>query len=246
MTLPAAQPQHIWRINAYLILITCALASALLLVGLALLAWEWQRARPTPVANLVATDVSGHVQRERLSYRLRHTQGDVVVLDVVADQQIEQAMGSKIASGVMRNQLFVNVADGSSARLLPDDRGLVVQVWAVRGDGAVSRTYGPETDERPLPVVRARLYEVVSQDSNGDGRLSASDQRRLLLARADGSAPVTLAEGMARMDGAALDAAGELRLTAVPAGGGMQLYRFDLSRWAALPPVSLPSLPKEH
>lgn len=246
MTLPTAQPQTIWRINAYLILITCALASVLLLVGLALLAWEWRRARPVPVVNLVATDVSGHVQRERLSYRLRHTQGQVVVLDVVADQQIEQALGSKTASGVMRNQLFVNVADGSSARLLPDDRGLVVQVWAVRGDGAVSRTYGPETDERPPPAVRARLYEVVSQDGNGDGRLSPSDQRRLLLARADGSAPVTLVEGMARMDGAALDAADELRLTAVLTGGGMQLYRFDLSRWAALPPVSLPSLPKEH
>lgn len=246
MTPPTAQPQHIWRINAYLILTTCALALALLLAGLARLAWEWRRVRAVGNA-VVATEESGHVQRERLSYRLRHTQGDVVVLDVVADQQIEQTLGAKTTSGVMRNQVFVNVADGSSARLLPDDRGLIARVWAVHDDRVV-RAYGLEHDERPLPAVRARLYEVVSKDSNGDGRLSASDPRRLLLARADGSAPVTLAEGITRLDAAALDAAaGELRLTAVPTGASsMQLYRFDLSRWAALPPVSLPSLPKEH
>lgn len=239
-TFLASQPQRIWRINAYLILIAGVLAVAVLALGLAELAWDLMR--PRTVTNVVAPAGDARLREEHLSYRLRNVQGDVVVLDVLADQTLDTAYSAQTVVDTLRNQVFVKLPEGSSTRLFEDNQRLIVRVWAIR-DSRVASHHQSEHDDSPESAqpVRARLYEVVEKDSNGDARLSASDQRRLLLTRADGSAPITLAEGIARVDGTALGAAGELRLAATQADGNVSLYRFDLQRWAELPPVSLPS-----
>lgn len=237
------QPQRIWRINAYLILIAGVLAVGLMVAVLAGLVRDWLS--PRTISNVVAPANDAQLREELMSYRLRNAQGDTVVLDVLADQRLDAAYySSKTAADTVRNQVFVKLADGSSARLLADNRGLITGIWVVRGTRVILSHHGSEHDEMPEPAqpVRARLYEVVEQDSNGDARLSARDVRRLLLARADGSAPATLAEGIAQLHGATLGAANELRLVASQADGSTRLYRFDLQRWAALPPVLLPSL----
>ncbi len=245
MTAPVTQqPQRIWRINAYLILIAGVLAIAALALGLAGLVWDLLR--PRVITNVVAPAGDARLRQERLSYHLRNAQGDVVVLDVLSDQTLDTAYSAKTLADTLRNQLFVTLADGRSTRLLADNQRLIVRVWAIRNTRVTSphrSEHGDTPGESPddTQPVRARLYEVVDADRNGDTRLSPSDPRRLLLARADGSAPVTLAENITQLDAPALGAAGELRLAATQADGGTHLYRFDLHRWTALPPVALPS-----
>lgn len=243
MPRPVQQPERIWRINAYLILIAGVLAIAALALGLAGLVWDMLR--PRTITNVVAPAGDARLRQERLSYHLRNAQGDVVVLDVLSDQTLDTAYSGKTSVDTLRNQLFVTLADGRSTRLLDDNQRLIVRVWTIRNT-YVTSPHRSEHGDTPgetsgVQPVRARLYEVVDADRNGDTRLSPSDPRRLLLARADGSTPVTLAENITQLDTPALGTTGELRLAATQANGGTHLYRFDLHRWTALPSMALPS-----
>lgn len=236
------QPQRIWRINAYLILIAGVLAVTFMTLGLARLAWDWLRPR-APVADVATPEGDAQPRQERLSYRLRNAQGEVVVLDVLSDPTRDTAYSAKTSAETLRNQVFVTLADDSSTRLLADNQRLIVRVWAIR-DTRVAAYHRSESDGDSSEIsqpVHARLYEVVEQDSDGNGRLSAGDRVKLLLARADGSAPTVLAESVARLHGAALGADHELRFIAAQADGSTRLHRFDLKGWTALPPVALSS-----
>ena len=237
---PSGQPQRIWRINAYLIL----MAGVLVIVALGWLLSNalWNRLRPHDVRNVVAAGSDDAPRHERLTYRLRNAQGAVVTLDVLSDQRIDTFSSSKTSSDVLRNQMFVRVDDASSTWLFPTQQHLISRVWVVRGK-EVTTPYQEESRTQPeQQPTRARLYEVVTRDTNQDGRLTERDHKSLFLARADGTGLATLAEGVTRLDGVALSPPDEIRAVATQADGTSRLLRFDLQRWTALPTLALPSL----
>lgn len=83
------------------------------------------------------------------------------------------------------NVVFFNSTDGSVKRLFPNDNGLVVEQRDI-----------DSIDEGGRQKVVGRAYTYVSEDTNGDTRLSEADRRRIIVTRPDGSNAVTIVEGI--------------------------------------------------
>lgn len=129
------------------------------------------------------------------------------------------------------NLVFFNPATNEVRRLLPDEKGLITQQIALR-DGA-------ELSGR----IRALLLTYVAADTDGDGRVSESDRKRILLARPDGSATVTLADGVDALDTTwRADGASTLRFF-TRIGDEVRYGEVDLDSFAVAPEKTV-SLPK--
>ncbi|MDO5693698.1 MAG: hypothetical protein Q4G70_14690 [Pseudomonadota bacterium] len=233
----AAKLRGIWRVNAYLLFIV----GVLVVIGLMWILAEaaWSKLRPHGVRNVVATDES--VSDEKLAYRLRSARGNFVVLDVVSNQRIDTKFGSKDAYDALRNQVFVQVEDGSTSMLFASNERLITRVWGIKTED-VGASYRSEEGEDEGEPMRARLYEVVLKDSNADARLTERDTKTIMLAQGEGVQLLTLADGIRSVQGVALRKPHELRFVATTDSGESHLYRFDLQNWTPLAPLSLPSL----
>lgn len=203
----------------------------------------WFASRPANVHNIVATGEA--VRQQTLSYTLRNAQGRVVVMDVVSDQNIDMGYGSsKTASDALRNQLFLDVENNTSSMLFPTHGQLIARVHEITDRGVLSHYHHASAEEKA--TVRARLYEVVTKDSNGDERLSDRDYKTLMLARADGTQLLALAASaqnpVKALHGAELYGPNELRLLVLGADEITHLHRFDFGRWVAQPSAALPGL----
>ena len=231
------------RLNVYLFTVACVLG--LLVLSYAALKIGRQLLRQ-PTGHNVAGATPDKVLNEKLSYRARSIDGDAVVLDVLSDLQLDAGFSSKSVVDTLRNQRFVNIATGAQTTLLADNAAVIVNVADVYGHG-LRRSGGASItrpQDTPAPLL-ARLYTVVTRDTNGDGRLSARDDAALMLARPDGSQRVTWVEGVRGTydnEISAAPGAPELRVLTTGTDGHSRLQRFDLTQWQALPAIELPPL----
>lgn len=85
------------------------------------------------------------------------------------------------------NVIFFDAASGALRRLFPNDDGVVVEQVEAIEIGSRSN-------------VRARLFGYVRADTDRDGRLTRSDERRYLVTKPDGSGAVTVAENVESLD----------------------------------------------
>jgi hypothetical protein len=182
----------VWRVNAIAILVTAVLACAVL----AFAAWqiykETVRTRhATGVVN-VSNEEIDHSRLELGSF------DDVAGTEVLrAPLQIEQSYGfgsgSKETSSV-QNYLFYDPSDGSSHWLRPGNKGLFLSTRELP-----ERKYS----EPEKPVV-AIVYELVEADTNGDRRLTESDDKTIAISDPIGSFFTTIIGGVEELNGTTL------------------------------------------
>lgn len=97
-----------------------------------------------------------------------------------AEQEFQQSYYSKSGSST-RNWLFFDTRNNSSQWLLPDNSSVILTDREI-----VLNPAGKEKDDR---TVVGFLYDIVSNDTNSDGRLDFNDHRALMLYRlSDGKA----------------------------------------------------------
>jgi hypothetical protein len=230
--------QIVWSVNAYLILV----AGLLCVVSLLLLLFTItaDKLRPHGVQGMVATDKKD-ISDERLSYRLRSSGNGIVALDVTTDQRIETKFGSKDSSNALRNQRFIKISDTTQTQLFPNNNYLITSVYAITAQG-VKKTYSwRERDEEES--AEFRIYEVVTKDTNEDKRLTVSDHKDLMIAKADGSQLMTIASGVENLAGVPERVNNDqVHLAATFADGTSKFLRLDIASWKMLEAIQLPSL----
>lgn len=234
---PWPRPETVWKINGYIILLAGLVALGLLVtLAFTLIADKWA---PRGVHNVVATNPE-QILEEKLSYRLSHVGNDTVVVDMLTDQRINTKYGSKEAPDALRNQLFVTISTGGQRKLFPDNAKLITTVHAIKTENVkrINRWDNSEGEGETL----ARFYEVVTKDTNGDQRLTEQDNKTLMLARANGTGLVQLADEIADLGGRPVLTGKNLRYVTTRADGASALQQFDLETWQPLPSIPLPSL----
>jgi hypothetical protein len=230
--------QFIWSLNAYLILA----AGVLSVVGLIFLLFSIaeSKMRPHGVRGIVATD-KNDISEERLSYRFRSSVNGVVTLDVTTNQRIETKFGSKDASDALRNQRFIKISDTTQTQLFPNNMYLITNVYVINEQGIKKTHAWRDRDEEQTTAFR--IYEVVIKDSNQDKRLTESDHKDLMIAKADGSMLLTIAKDVENLDGPPERVNGnQVHLAATFADGSSKFLRLDIEAWKMLAPIQLPSL----
>jgi hypothetical protein len=161
----------VWRINAFVILLTGLLLSASAILAMIVLGRELTRERV--VAEAARTDpevVKGEVFELGNMRRLRGT--PVLLMELVSRQSYSSMSSSKELASV-RNLLFY---DSESAKYswLFTQYGLVSNIKPLAEGG----------DEKAR--IRWIMLEQVAQDSNRDGRLNLQDAHAMGVVDADG------------------------------------------------------------
>ncbi len=226
-----------WLQQASMVATTgAALGIILALLGLGVLLVRDQM-RHRSVTGSVATEPSV-VQSQALVYEMRAMREDLIVLDVVSRQRIDYGLSSKDLIHALRNQRFVRTGDGVQSTLFAHNKNLIVTVTPIAGaeTGEPGRRGTEDREGRAV----ARLYSVVTTDTDGDGRLTARDDKSLMIAAGDGTRLTTLAQNVGSVSQPSRHLGSGLHLLVADKAGGHRIVRFDLDGWRLLPPLSLP------
>ena len=161
----------LWRINAFVILLTGLLLSALAVLAMITLGREMTRERVSPgTARTDPEVVKGEVFELGNMRRLRGT--PVLLLELISRQSYGSMSSSKEVASV-RNLLFYDSETAKNSWLFTQ-YGLVANIRPLAEGG----------DEKAR--IRWILLEQVAQDTNRDGRLNLQDAHTLGVVEADG------------------------------------------------------------
>ena len=154
----------LWRINGILIFI--GVLSILLLVGYVFTQSSLFSSRQKEEAAVITTDE----KQEKQYLELRR--GSVLTgTDILRSPLSEIQSGGSFSSsgygGFTRNFLFVNPPDLKSWWLLPDHKGIIQESHDLSN---------PRSGDSRRVV--ASIYEIITKDTNGDGRISSDDHSR--------------------------------------------------------------------
>jgi len=139
-------------------------------------------------------------------------------------------------SSVTHNYLFFSLEDSTSFWLLENNRSIIewTQVVTQREeDGAVSGVPDWKADDKRCGRAIAVLYQVTSEDTNGDGKLTYRDSGTLAASRPDGKGFKTLVEGVDRIRSFETNTAGHGVVFYI-SEGALRAVRLDLSTLSIL------------
>lgn len=176
----------VWRVNAIVILVAGLLVSAAAVVVMLAMVRELTRERVThDSARLEPEVVKGEVFELGNMTRLRGT--PVLLLELTSRQHYSTGAYSKEAASV-RNLLFFDSETGKSSWLFTQ-YGLLAGIKPLAEHG----------DDKAR--IRWVMLELISQDTNRDGRLSVQDAHTLGVVDADGQNYKDLVQNVERVVG---------------------------------------------
>ncbi|MBA4502417.1 hypothetical protein [Marinobacterium marinum] len=218
----------VWRFNGLVIMIAGLLAVMTLLFVAYQVFNELTKERA--VHNIVNVDEGADAEDIlRLGYFEQPNSDKVLMIPVQVDQSYDQDYFSKSATST-RNYLFVNTESGEKKWLFKHANYLIASARKVRlSDDAA--------DESAVAIV----YQVVKEDSDQDGRLSASDLSVIAITAPDGSDYQEVVEGVEFMTDHALMGTQDLFLIYRKAGVLYSLL-FDLEQREIRESQKLPAM----
>jgi len=180
----------VWRFNAVVI----AFAALAVIAFSAFIAREfWQNyTRDKHAREVINIDTESKTLQDAFSYGYPVFDNDnnSIILPLLVSQTYDVSRAytsvSKNTGSNIINYLIINRDDDSSHWFFADHKQLITQVEIIK------RPIDAEKDDKK---VVARLYEIVSKDSNGDKRLSESDKKTLLITLPDRSNPTQIING---------------------------------------------------
>ena len=189
----------VWRANALLILVTALLACTVLTYG----AWQiYRETTRTREATGVMNVAEEQIDRSKVELgRFEAIAGTEVLRAPLELQQVYGLRsGSKEATSV-QNYLFYDPADGSSHWLVPGGKGLFLSARDLP-----ERTY-TKPEQADVVVV---VYDLVEADTNGDGKLTASDVKTIAVSDPIGTRFTRVLTGVEDINGTMLLKSGRL------------------------------------
>lgn len=229
----------VWRFNA----IAIAFAAIVVIgIGLFIMTNLWQdmtrNRHATQVVNVDDQDTS---LNEVFSYGRplfdRDNQTMIVPLHISQNYDLS---GGYLSSGPSKgtsqnpiNHLIINRNDGSHRWLFADNKQLIIKQYGV------SRPI--DAKEQDQSTV-ARLYEIITADSNGDKRLSNRDRKTLIITKPDRSAPTRLIAdyddllSVHHRDDSSFE-------VLIEKAGIFTLYKFSIASHQQTGEIELPALP---
>jgi hypothetical protein len=165
--------RSIWRFNGIVIAAAGVMAIIVMVFVSYKIAREvFGRRSVSSVVNVVQE----RTHRESLSLsRFSRIQGSsLVAAQLEAEQEFQSSYYSKAGSS-SRNYLFFDTSSKTSHWLLPTNSSLILTNHEILED-----TSKVNREERKIVAL---LYEVVSKDTNADGRLDFNDKKSLTLYR---------------------------------------------------------------
>lgn len=214
----------LWRFNAVAIALTAL--GALTLMGYAFfeIASDFLRPRWAPEVLAVPEDSGNPAAPGGLEEKL--SMGGLLPVagtgllrgDLTAEQNFDYGFSSKGTGWNTLNVLYVDPASGAQTWLLPQGHRLITAVTDIGRTERVGETNRTR--------VLATMFYIISEDSSGDGRLSASDSGSLMIAAADGSDLKVLAEGVTAPPQSGMLSEGE-EFVVFKDGSGSHLLRLD-------------------
>ena len=154
----------LWRINGILIFI--GVLSILLLVGYVFTQSSLFSSRQKEEAAVITTDEKQEKQYLELRRGSLLT-GTDILRSPLSEIQSGGSFSSSGYGGFTRNFLFVNPPDLKSWWLLPDQKGIIQESHDLSN---------PRSGDSRRVV--ASIYEIITKDTNGDGRISPDDSSR--------------------------------------------------------------------
>lgn len=229
----------VWRFNA----IAIAFAAIVVIgVSLFIMTQVWQdMARNRHASQVVNVDAQDTSLTEVFSYGRplfdRDNQTMIVPLHITQSYDLS---GGYLSSGPSKgtsqnpiNYLIINSKDGAHRWLFPDNKQLIIK------QRHVSRPVGAEAADQ---ITVARLYEIVTDDSNGDKRLSERDRKTLILTKPDRSAATALITDYDALLSVHHPDAGSFEVL-IEKAGVFTLYRFAIASHKQIGEIELPALP---
>jgi hypothetical protein len=141
-------------------------------------------------------------------------------------------------SSTVHNYVFLDLTDRSFRRLIPTNDSYIRQAEQLPEAGDGSPAVMTERDGR---VVQWWLFDVVTQDTNRDGRLDAGDLGTLAVSDAGGRGYTELIGGVREVYGRALRDANTL-VVVYESGGTKRFSVIDLPGRAVTSTEALPDL----
>jgi hypothetical protein len=176
------------RINSVLLLVVFLLAAGGLIVTF-FMESQWRRSRSIEVQ-----DKSEQGKTEKINLRLGHIE-QVHGAPIQFVRLETETKGGKFSSGgypdVTRNIMFLTKGLKQARWLFPKHHFVIK---------AIDQLREKEGYEKKDPT-RALYYEVIKEDSNGDGKLSEDDNSVVAVSKIDGSGYVELISGLQRTIG---------------------------------------------
>ena len=176
--------KYVWRINGLILLVAGILAIGVLAFVGYKIYLETTRERGT--RNIVNIQKESEMEEEwRLGYMSEIQGTPYVMVPLNSDQSYDQSYYSKSTSSA-RNYLFIKSTNNEQHWLLGNSEYLITDTDMLSEHG-----YGKE--ERSI---RAILYQVVTEDTNEDGRLTSKDLKTISISHSDGREYKELIQGI--------------------------------------------------
>ena len=227
----------VWRFNAVVIAFA-ALAVIAVSVFIARELWQdYTRDKYAP--EVVNIDTESNTLQDAFSYGYPVFDNDnnSIILPLLVSQTYgvsrAYASVSKNTGSNTINYLIINRDDDSSHWFFADHKQLITQVEIIK------RPIDAEDDDKK---VVARLYEIVTKDSNGDKRLSESDKKTLLITPPDRSNPTQIISGYDSIESFNHPDNNSFEIL-VHSDNADTLYTFSLGSLKQIGKFSFPALP---
>lgn len=170
--------KFVWRFNGIAIMVTIIVA--IVTMAGSILGGFWKKNEPI-IAN-VANDPDGQ-EKWRLGYAQK-IRGRVVVIPLVSERKyvkvgvpgMKSALHSYGDSYSGRNLLFIDGESNQSKWLFPTNNQMIT-----------SCKFLPKDDEYKNKDVNFIVYEIVTEDTNGDKKLTSDDTASIAVSSFDGS-----------------------------------------------------------
>ncbi len=163
--------KNIWRLNAILITLICILIFPFLVLGI-------YRDRVNRIADRGVVVVNQNINLEETFYlgKLDRIKGsEFVIVPLYARQKTDLGLYPDEKSISTRNILFADVNKGINKWLLPNNNTLISHYDLISS-----------LDDKDQRVI-AFLYQIISADTNQDGRLTENDALSVALSLPDSS-----------------------------------------------------------
>lgn len=229
----------VWRFNAIVIAVAALFFLLAALIGV----WQFWKdmTRDRYATNVINVDQQDTSLKEELSYADPIFSNDgssiALALTVSQDYEISRGIGSygsgKSTGRNTINYLIIDRNSGNSRWVFPDHSQLIVATHHIK------RPF--DGDEENKEVV-ARLYEIVTEDTNDDKRLSGRDRKTLIITPPDRSKLTELLAGFDRLvsfnhsDNSSFE-------VIVETDDRFTLYKFSLHSQQQIGKIELPAAP---
>ncbi|NEQ87560.1 MAG: hypothetical protein F6K26_48425 [Moorea sp. SIO2I5] len=171
--------RFVWRFNAIVIMASGLLAIAVLAFAAIEIVRSTTRERQG--INILNVDDDSSSSQEWELGNLREVDGTTyLMVPLYSDQSYTQSYYSKSTRST-RNYLFLDSETGNSKWLFANNDYLIAS------DRFISGTNDKENNRLESKPVIAVLYQLIKQDTNGDGRLTNNDMLTIALTHPNGN-----------------------------------------------------------